>query len=299
MDIVTHMLTGAVLAGPILPKAPLTGACLLVGSVLPDLDVFSRCFGKQAFLRWHQTYTHGLPAIAAAGVAAWLLMPGWLEEPWAPVALAVGMLLHVGLDLSNTYGTAVLSPLSSRRYCTGWVFFIDVVVLLASIGAVILQHLPRHAAVPQQQGIAVAYGLVLVTYWAAKIGLYSRAMRYSPSRTVSLIPSALVPWRYFGCARSDNRVRTFRLNALTGVMDQDRENQILDARYGPWLVGMPEFQIMRELSPVYHVIDAFPHGDEICLTCRDLRVRNFGGRFGELMVVVDSNGQILRRRFNV
>jgi hypothetical protein len=56
---------------------------------------------------------------------------------------------------------------------------------------------------------------------------------------------------------------------------------------------------MRSLSPVYHLISAVPQEDGTRLTCRDLRVRNFGGRFGELTVVIDLDGKVLGRRFNV
>ena len=135
MDIVTHALMGAVIAGPALATAPLTASCFIMGSVLPDLDAFSRCFGKQAFLRWHQTYTHGVPVIALAGIVTWMLIPRWTGEPLAALALAAGMALHVGLDLSNTYGTAALSPLSARRWCMEWVFFVDGAVVVLSVVA--------------------------------------------------------------------------------------------------------------------------------------------------------------------
>lgn len=300
MDIVTHALMGATLAAPILSVAPVTGSCLLLGSVLPDIDALSRCFGKLFFLRCHQTYTHGMLVIAIAGLTAWLLVPEGLEEPWAPLALMAGMLLHVGLDLCNTYGTAVLSPFSSRRYCTEWVFFIDAFVLFACAAGTILQYLPRHELRSGwQQSIAVAFVFVLISYWAIRILLHSRATALAPSDTVSLIPSALLPWRYFGCARGNNRVLVFRLNALTGLVDQVGDLSVLDALYESRLCLLPEYRAMRELSSAYHVTDAVPTQDGICLTCRDLRVRNFGGHFGELTVLVNPDGQLARKWFNV
>ncbi len=299
MDIVTHAMMGTVLAGPLLPAAPLTASCFILGSVLPDLDSISRCFGKLAFLRCHQTYTHGLPAIVAVGVAAYLLIPREFQEPWAPLALVAGLLLHVGLDLTNTYGTAILSPFSSRRFCVEWLFFIDAVVVTASSAALCVQWLPLGLKDHAAWITTAAYAVFLSGYWILRMALHRRARHLAPASTLSLIPSSLVPWRSFGCAKCSGGVMTFRLNALNGNVDRRQSHTVHDQTYDTILNTLPEFRLMRQLSPAYHVTSAKPLADCMTLICRDLRVRNFGGRFGELVVVVDGNGKILSRRFYV
>ena len=62
MDIVTHTMMGAIAASTIAEDQPAAAAAFVLGSVLPDLDALSRCFGKRAFLRFHQSQSHGLPA---------------------------------------------------------------------------------------------------------------------------------------------------------------------------------------------------------------------------------------------
>lgn len=299
MDIVTHALMGAVIAGPLLPSRPLTAACFIAGSVLPDLDVLSRVFGRRAFLRWHQTYTHGLAAIAAAGLIAWVAVPRSFAEPWAAAALAGGMLLHVGLDVTNTFGTAVLSPLSPRRFCTEWVFFIDAVVVAATVAALLAQWLVFDFERPGARIVSLAYLLFLAIYLAFRAGLYSRAKRKAPLGTVSLIPSALVPWCYFGYASLGDGIRVFRVNALSGIVDQQWQQDVLDKSWAGVLARVPEFGIMRQLTPAYHVVGAEAVAEGTRLTCRDLRVRNFGGHFGELTVIVGPAGGIVRSEFNV
>ena len=42
MDIVTHTMAGMILASPLVTTAPVTATCVVVGSVLPDLDALSR-----------------------------------------------------------------------------------------------------------------------------------------------------------------------------------------------------------------------------------------------------------------
>ena len=51
MDIVTHTMTGTILASPFFQTAPLTASCFILGSAIPDLDVLSRLGGKTTFLR--------------------------------------------------------------------------------------------------------------------------------------------------------------------------------------------------------------------------------------------------------
>ena len=54
MDIVTHAMMGAITASTLAEDQPEAAAAFLLGSVLPDLDAPSRCFGKRALLRfWH------------------------------------------------------------------------------------------------------------------------------------------------------------------------------------------------------------------------------------------------------
>ncbi len=135
MDVVTHAMSGLVLAAPIAPHAPVTASAFLLGTVLPDLDALSRLFGRTAFLRWHQTWTHSLPAALAAGLLAWgVFAASGLAEAWAAPALVAGLLLHVLLDLTNTYGLTPLAPFSRRRTSLNWVFFVDAPVATVSAG---------------------------------------------------------------------------------------------------------------------------------------------------------------------
>ena len=136
MDVVTHAMVGLVLASPVAPSHPEAAAAFMFGSVLPDLDATSRLFGKRAFLRAHQTYTHSTPVIVAVSLAAGAaLVAADVYAPYAPLALALAMLLHSYMDATNTYGITVLAPFSHRRSSLAWVFFIDAFVLAVSIPA--------------------------------------------------------------------------------------------------------------------------------------------------------------------
>lgn len=300
MDIVTHAMSGVVIGAPLLPTRPIAGGCFVLGCVLPDLDVLARLFGKVSFLRWHQTWTHSFVGIAALGGLAFLLAD-WagLSGTEAAAALAAGMLLHVLLDWSNTYGVALLTPMSRKRFCAEWVFFIDAVTVVATTAALAMV-LPvlLTGGEPLWQ-VSAGFLVFLVIYGVARFLLRRRAGRAAPAGTNSLVPSALWPWRFHGYVESNGKAMLFRLNALTGVTTTGPISSTPDVCFVEWLEGIDEYRLMRSLSAGYRLVEAREHGDDVTLVCCDLRTRNFGGRFGRLEVVFDTSGRLKRKVFHV
>jgi membrane-bound metal-dependent hydrolase YbcI (DUF457 family) len=292
MDIVTHGMMGVVAASPWVAERPEAAAAFIGGSVLPDLDALSRLFGKRVFLRAHQTYSHAIPVIAAVGAAtAWATgLPG------VGLGLALGMLFHGLLDATNTYGITLLAPFTRRRFCTEWVFFIDatVVVLTTAALAAVLAAWPEPG-----WKVQAAWGAALALYWTAKALLRRRARRLGPPGAIALLPSALVPWEYFGCAPDVDAVRTWRVSALGGRLLDDRRVPIHDAAWMAKIADVPEVRLMRSLSPAYHVVEAVDDPGGARLLLRDLRTRNFGARFGEIRLRVDPAGAVREVDFHV
>ena len=298
MDIVTHAGIGIVAASPFLGDRPELALGIVAGSVLPDLDALCRLRDKTTFLRAHQTWSHALPVqlIFSAVVAFVAGVFGW---PWIQVGagLLLGFLGHSLLDLSNTYGVAWLAPFSRRRFCLEWVFFIDVVVLgsLAIAGTLIVRLWLRRGDVPGT--CALAFFGFLISYFLAKGVLRKRAGVFCPE-SKSLVPSASVPWRFYGTQRLQHSVASFHVNAITGACRTTGEVPVLDDSFVATLNDVPEFHLMREISPEYHIVKASPENGGTRLLCRDMRVRNFGTRFGDLEVWLDSNRRVTRSHFH-
>jgi membrane-bound metal-dependent hydrolase YbcI (DUF457 family) len=299
MDIVTHAGIGLIAASPFLPDRPELALGIVAGSVLPDLDALYRLADRVTFLRGHQSWSHALPVqlvlSIALGLAAALL--GWRGIELGAGLLA-GLVGHSLLDLTNTYGVALLMPFSRRRFCLEWVFFIDLVVLTGTAAtlALVIPLWLREGEVPAQYAVAFLTGLC--AYVLVKGALRRRAGRLCP-QAKSLVPSALVPWRLFGAERRGQTISLFRINALTGIRSAVGDVPVLDDSFAAALNGLPEFRLMRDLSPEYHVVAASADGASTRLLCRDMRMRNFGTRFGDLEVWLDSNQQVIRSRFHV
>ena len=110
----------------------LAGTAFLVGSILPDLDVFFMLFGKRFYLKNHQGITHSfiLPlmyALLICVIIMFLFYTGWNWYIFGGALL--GLCLHVCMDWFNTFRIALFSPFSAKRYSLDSASFIDVVTL--------------------------------------------------------------------------------------------------------------------------------------------------------------------------
>jgi membrane-bound metal-dependent hydrolase YbcI (DUF457 family) len=299
MDIATHAGIGVIAAVPVMNSHPELALGLVAGSVLPDLDALSRVFGKRAFLRAHQTWSHALPVHAVISLLAGVLMhaaglDGWLFG----VGLFTALAFHTLLDFSNTLGVTLLAPFSKKRFCLEWVFFIDAFVLVLTAVMAALSVWLFVSAETMSDRPAILFFGILAIYFCAKGWLRSRARLMAPE-SVALIPSALWPWLFFGVVNRGGRVNRFQINALNGARVALAEQEVFDDIYAGLLVRVPEFRVMRELSPAYHVMSARQSDSGTVIVCRDFRTRNFKTTFGDLEVLLDANQNIVQTTFHV
>lgn len=272
---------------------------IVAGSVLPDLDALARVFGKKSFLQVHQTWSHAIPLHVGASVLA-----GWcghllgLNGVMLGAGLLAGLVCHTFLDFTNTLGVTLLEPFYRKRLCLEWVFFIDAFVASLTFLAtgITMWLFYRDGDVPGHVP-SIFFG-VLGAYIVVKAMLRRRAGTFA-REAVSLIPSALRPWRFFGVVNSNECVDLFLVNAITGRRKTLAAQPVLDAAYEESLKDIPEFALMRSLSPAYHIVSARQTEAGTLLLCRDLRIRNFKTTFGDLEVLLDSQNRVNHIEFHV
>lgn len=281
VDIVTHAAIGVVLGAPLMLTMPELALGLMFGSVAPDLDALSRLFGKRAFLAAHQTWSHSLPVIGLVGVLTVLFSLG-IGWPWWSLAtgVVIGMALHSVLDLTNTFGICLWLPFARGRRCLEWLFFIDLGVIALTMAAVvwIFSNGFHYEPVGWLPTAAWAFALVAWILWRAR--LRRHALTIAPTGTVALVPSAWLPWRFYGTVRETDAIRQITLDAWRGLVREDARHAIHDAEVADILARVPEVEIMRSLSPAYHALSVERTDTVVRIRCRDLRIRNFTGSFG-------------------
>jgi membrane-bound metal-dependent hydrolase YbcI (DUF457 family) len=146
MDTITHGIAGALIAKAAFGGRDLISAeemgrrrlatwALTIGAVFPDVDILRDFFSHNELLMitWHRSITHSLLCLPiGALLLAWVTGAVARSQKWpAPSFLAltgiyaVGILSHVLLDLSTSFGTMVWSPLHWTRPAWDILFIVD------------------------------------------------------------------------------------------------------------------------------------------------------------------------------
>jgi membrane-bound metal-dependent hydrolase YbcI (DUF457 family) len=274
VDIVHHGIIGVAGAGVANAYGqPELAVGFLLGSLLPDLDVLFIALGKSRFLRLHQGVTHsvvGIPLIGclAAGIFAVL---GWISYVPLAIGIFAGMIVHVLLDIMNTFGVRVLWPLP-QRFSIDAFFFIDIYVLGASM-------LFGAAAWEGSHPVAAAGAWAAFVLGYAALRGFRRRRIVAQHRLLTAVPSGVFPRTWFVTRREDGLIRT-------GVAD-DRGIQ--------WTGTVPEppaeilaalradgvFSDLEAALKLFVPVSVQREGAITTVVSRCVAVPNFGNRYGE------------------
>jgi inner membrane protein len=190
MDNLTHTLVGVLVGEATARAAPATAgglpaparrtailALMVVGSNLPDADLVTTFFNgdRLNYLLEHRGYTHTVVGAVAAAVLLFALAvlvlrarrlaPSRADYGTLAATALIGPLLHVAMDLTNSYGVHPLWP-----FYNGWMYgdsvFILEPMLWATAAPLIFVLKTRSArgllALLLAAGIALAFGSGLV-----------------------------------------------------------------------------------------------------------------------------------------
>jgi len=128
MDIVTHGITG-VLVSRAFPSGN-SGSMMmavLMGALAPDLDVVAGLWDPMAAIAIHRTATHSFLGGVLVAVAVAGLVWGFSRENFLRLfgIAYLGLLSHIGSDVLTSFGTAILWPLTDRRFALAQHYIID------------------------------------------------------------------------------------------------------------------------------------------------------------------------------
>ena len=153
MDTITHGVVGALLGkalfggdsllvrareaerGAVMTPSRIATWAAMMGAIFPDADIIRDIFSHNDLLvlTWHRSVTHSilcLPAfaLALAALTQWIARRSkWACPSFARLSLiySVGIGSHIFLDLLNSFGTMIWSPLAWSRPAWDLIFIID------------------------------------------------------------------------------------------------------------------------------------------------------------------------------
>lgn len=137
MDPVSHAIIGLSVYG--LTQSPDIGNPALIGTLIgalaPDFDIITKIKSDYVYLKHHRVESHSL--LGAAGISLLITLGLSLFYPEFAFAQVlfwtlIGSLSHILSDLLNSYGVALLYPLSSKKFSLSLITIYDPVILLLS-----------------------------------------------------------------------------------------------------------------------------------------------------------------------
>lgn len=229
MDSITHALSGVVMAKAGLAQRYGRGTTLflVVAASLPDIDAALGLFVDDAYL-YRRGFTHsvvGLPLLALGAAAVMRLFTKAI--PFAAL-LAMGlaaMVVHVLLDLLNSYGVMVLFPFSTHRFELAWTFIIDLVFWVVLLAPLVLSW----TGVKWLDVRRLSQGAIvtLVAYVLGTGAMHAYATHLL-ARTIDqeqllpdfryVFPEALGPHRFRGVVRQGTEYRMYLVNLPRGTV---------------------------------------------------------------------------------
>ena len=185
MDTLTHLAMGISLAGlahlsPEVASDPNTMQAVaittIIGSQLPDIDIYYRFVSDAKYVKNHRGWTHSLPMLIIWPILLTLgvqwFFPGvsaGLLGLWATMAVWI----HMFIDVFNPYGSQILRPMSKKWVTLSTINIFDPYIFAAHIVGFILWW---KTSIPPGHIFGWMYGLTVI-YIAARSYVHCRKQK--------------------------------------------------------------------------------------------------------------------------
>ncbi len=216
MDNVTHSLVGVML-GRVLGK---NAAMMVVAANLPDVDIVSWAGGSLTYIEYHRGLAHSLLMLPLMAAIPMLLFRSRSWQSYA--ACFVGVLSHLLLDWTNTYGIRMLSPFSGRWLHLDITDVVDPWILLAlllaiaapALAGLVSSEIGAKKSSGAKRGWAWVAIVFLMAYEGGRFAAHQRALAVmgarlyngKPANRLSAIPIRWTPFQWRGVAEGDGYV---------------------------------------------------------------------------------------------
>ncbi|PCJ59974.1 MAG: hypothetical protein COA79_09210 [Planctomycetota bacterium] len=293
MDIVHHGAIGGIAMITLsVTGNEVAGAAFLAGSVVPDLDVFFMVFGKRAYLKNHQGPTHSLwVAPIIAGLLTFSLWT-FLVNPFFVFAMALlGLLYHILLDWTNTFGIGLLWPLKKTRYCKDAVFFIDLFLWCLTILFFGLVYFYQNIY------IGIGYFVAFLIYVILKGQLHKHVC--NELKCLYAIPSSLNPFSFYILENETNGVNTYIYKSLSKQKLKSKNYPLPSDEVLTLAEKSQVYKDIKKITKHLFITEVTTKENETLITARDLAVRNYGGKFATTKLHFDHKGLLLSEEANI
>jgi len=296
MDPITHSLAGLTISHlGFRRKAAIW--VLLLSSIAPDFDYITRLWGADVFLRYHRGITHGILALIVVPVLIGLifgLRKGFLYYYFIAF---LGYSAHLFMDLTNQYGTRVLSPLDWQQYSLDLTFIIDPYITIGLLISFILCKYKKEKSVV----IALTTVLLFTCYITGRYYLHDKTRDFLKEKleanTYNIYPLPNDFLRWWFIAKSGNEVKVGFADLFTQRVYTQETYRMADK--DPFIERSKETKFIKNFLyfAKYPYAEVKSEKGKITVIWRELSYSFIAGDHFVAKVLFDKEGNVLKSYF--
>ena len=296
MDPITHSLAGLTISHlGFRRKAAIW--VLLLSSIAPDFDYITRLWGVDVFLRYHRGITHGILALIVVPVLIGLifgLRKGFLYYYFIAF---LGYSAHLFMDLTNQYGTRILSPLDWQQYSLDLTFIIDPYITIGLLISVILCKYKKEKSVV----IALITVLLFTCYITGRYYLHDKTRDFLKEKleanTYKIYPLPNDFLRWWFITKSGDEVKAGFADLFTQRVYIQETYRISDK--DPFIERSKEIKFIKNFLyfAKYPYAEVKSEKGKTTVIWRELSYSFFAGDHFVAKVLFDKEGKVLKSYF--
>jgi inner membrane protein len=263
MDTITHTLFGLTIYGAVKKEemSKNTKRALLfsaiVGSQIPDIDVVMNLTetGRIMAQMWHRGLTHSIflaPVWSAIIFLASYLIWKVKERQVFTIAL-ISVLIHIGSDSLNTWGTGLFEPISSVRISIGTLSIVDFVIWGIMLIGFVLSFLKKN--IPSHRIYRTVWVFIVLHLFVQGIHGYIIYQDASKKYDQVALKSEFVPWKFSVIGKKSDIVEVSQRTLWSDSGVKYRIHSAEHADLTPLLVGNPKAEVLMKWSPFVVIVD--------------------------------------------
>ncbi len=188
---------------------------LVFSAIAPDFDYITRIWGVDVFLRYHRGITHGILALIIFPAIMGLIFRKKTGFFYTYFLSFIAYAMHLFLDLTNQYGTRILSPFDWNQYSLDLTFIIDPYITIGFLLSVIIASMNKKRSV----FLTVCTLLIFIGYIAGRAYLQKETRQFLMTRVdaniykIYPLPNDFLRWWFI--ARSGSEVKAGFVDLFT------------------------------------------------------------------------------------
>jgi inner membrane protein len=270
---------------------------LILSSLAPDFDYITRFWGMDIFLRYHRGITHGILFLFLVPLIIALifgLRKGFL---YYYLLAFLGYAAHLFMDLTNQYGTRILSPLDWEKYSLDLTFIIDPYIIIGLLLSVILCKFNKKRTFT----IALITVFLLTAYIGGRYYLQGKTRDFlketldANTYTMYPLPNDFLRWWFV--VRSDDEIKVGFADLFTQRVCVQETYKLLTK--DPFIEHSKETRVVNNFLyfAKYPYAQVRSEKDKTIVIWRELAYSFMAGEHFVAKVVFDKDGKLLKSYF--